>query len=105
MLAFGVVFRVSDIKLRVHGIGVAIVALFNDFGGRACDDGIIWELATFGDNAMARDDAIIADFRAIHNRRINADQAFVANRAAVQSCFMPDGAIAAYAQRIANIRM
>ena len=84
--------RIAVVEPRVHAIGLMVIALGLDLA-RGTHNHRVWRvLLTFGDEGPTGNNGPCADDSTVHDRGIDADQARVADRCAVDSAVMGDRA-------------
>src|SRR5262245_4993428 len=95
VIAARIAFGIALVELRIDAVGNEVVDRAHDLGWRAHDDRVRWDDGAVGDKAVAGHDRILADHHPLHHRGADADQAMVADAAAVQHDPMRDRAIVA----------
>ena len=78
---------------------------FNNFGGRAHDQRAIRDFLVFGDQTVGTNQAVPANFGAVENDGVDADQGVISDAAAMQHDFVSDGDIFTNYQRKSIVRM
>src|SRR5215470_18420089 len=93
VLAPSIAQRIVVIEPGINAVGDEVVGRAHDLGRRAHDDRVGRNARAVGDEAVTRDDRVLADDDALHDGGADPDQAMIANLAAVQDNAMRDRAI------------
>ena len=88
-------FSIKIVEDGVVAVCIPAVPGLNDFGRDASDDGVFRNDHLFGYKRSPGNNCIRANDRAIHDRRVNPDQAIVFYNATVNGAMMGHGAVVA----------